>query len=333
MLRQRAVAVVPPRDVLRERQADVDNRHRLVVSFAQCVGRRAGEVNQLFLRQLEAICPVVRFVHGVPVLNRVAVGADVVARDVRGFPAQFRVRQTEQPLRVHVLMPEPERMPLGDNSLVQQKRQRVIHIRIVVAILLRHGRARIERNRREIERLREELGVAGGIRRVACEVAAKFEVASRRGKRLCTGGFHQRALRRVNRVRERVQAIVRRILPTVRQMLQFNRRVKMPLRRRGERDTRRVLLRMVDISADGLRHEVHKFALVPLALIVRHHPQIPVERHRHLDVNHVRFFRHLQGHDALAVNRHAALVRLEVHAGRVGAFERLFIHRHSAEAV
>ena len=107
----------------------------------------------------------------------------------------------------------------------------------------------------------------------------------------------------------------------------------MPLRRGGQRDTRRVLLRMVDVSADGLRHEVHKVALVPLALIVRHHPQIPVERHRHLDVNHVRFFRYLQADDALAVNRHAALVRLEVHAGRVGAFERLFIHRHSAEAV
>ena len=116
-------------------------------------------------------------------------------------------------------------------------------------------------------------------------------------------------------------------------MLQFNRRVKMPLRRRGQRDTRRVLLRMVDISADGLRHEVHKFARVPLPLIVRHHPQIPVERHRHLDVNHVRFFCHLQADDALAVNRHAALVRLKVHAGRVGAFERLFVHRHSAEAV
>ena len=333
MLRQRAVAVVPPRDVLRERQADVDNRHRLVVPFAQCVGRRAGEVNQLFLRQLEAICPVVRFVHGVPVLNRVAVGADVVARDVRGFPAQFRVRQTEQPLRVHVLMPEPERVPLGGNSLVQQKRQCMIHIRIVVAVLLRHSRARIERNRCEVERLREKLRIAGGIRRVAREVAAKFEVASRRGKRLCTGRFHQRALRRVNRVRQRVQAVVRRIMPAVRQVLQFNRRVKMPLRRRGQRDTRRVLLRMVDISADGLRHEVHKFARVPLPLIVRHHPQIPVERHRHLDVNHVRFFCHLQADDTLAVNRHAALVRLKVHAGRVGAFERLFIHRHSAEAV
>ena len=116
MLRQRAVAVVAPSHVLRKGQANIDDGHCLIVGFAQCIGGGAGQVNQLLLIQLKAIGPVVCFVHGVPHVHHALVGADMVPVDLRCSLAQLGIIQVKEPLRVDLLVAEPQRMPLSSRK-------------------------------------------------------------------------------------------------------------------------------------------------------------------------------------------------------------------------
>ena len=154
MLRQRSVADVPPRHILRKRQADIDNGLRLAVRLVERVAAYACQLHQLFLRETEAVRPVVGLVHGVPHLNAAAVCAHMVERDFPGALFQLVEREALEPVGIDVVVAEPQRMALRLDPLALQIIERVVDIRIIVfAAFPRERPPGIKRERRKIERL------------------------------------------------------------------------------------------------------------------------------------------------------------------------------------